>query len=122
MDDRITTVFQKLTDFLQERRVSSGGYAEITERDIKDLYQLIDAIIVAKCAPDPDGDYPIDFKLIDRTKYWPMHYLPEPYDHELKNVEDGLDTALTNLSMANNRVMQLMRLRRLNKKNAKISS
>ena len=64
-------------------------------------------------------------KLIDRSRYWPMHYFPIPYDHKAKTVEEKdriLELLLTNLSMATDAVdthLKIMRdERRLEAKKA----
>ena len=40
---------------------------------------------------DEDGDPPLDIHFIDRTKYWPLHYEPVPYDHKAKTQADHDD-------------------------------
>lgn len=40
---------------------------------------------------------------LDRSRYWPQHWFPVPYDHKAKTVEEKeriLSCLLTNLSMA----------------------
>jgi hypothetical protein len=96
----------KLDEFLEHRRLSSGGYAEITSQDVVDLNHLISDVIKAKCQSDPDGDYPIDFKIIDRTKFEPMHFFPVEYDHDKtkEKRQEILEDHLSNLSIAMSRV------------------
>lgn len=83
-----TDILEKINNFLDQPRKSQGGYAEITDEDVMALNQIIALLIQAKCESDPDGDYPIDWKLIDRRKCWPMHYSPVPYGHKAKNQQD----------------------------------
>lgn len=74
-------VRKAIQDLLEERRESDGGYAAVTDEDMTRFHEVMDAIIQAKWGSDPDGDRPINYILIDRTKYWPMRYSPVPYAH-----------------------------------------
>lgn len=63
---------------------------------------------------------------LDRSRYWPQHWFPVPYDHKAKTVEEKeriLSALLTNLSMATEAMdihLRLMRdERRLEEKRAK---
>lgn len=95
----------KLIDkFCEVQSLSTGGYAPVAEGDIDKLHRIINAIIEAKYGPDPDGDTPIDFRLIDRTNFRPMHYFNVPYEHNAKTeeqTEELLDLLLRNVSIAN---------------------
>lgn len=99
---------KKIDAFLAERRPSNGGWAEITNKDVIQLENIIQALIESKCQPDPDGDFPIEFVLVNRRNTQGLHYTPMSYGHkngesleqELKRAEDRLDTAMYNLSMA----------------------
>ena len=55
--------------YLDERRDSNGGWAKITHKDMADLHAIIQSIIDLKCEPDPDGDRPIEYALVDRQTH-----------------------------------------------------
>lgn len=74
-----------IDEFLAVRRESDGGYAPVTEKDLEQLDTIIYKLIGMKWAMDPDGDLPIDFKIIDRTRFEPMHYDPVPYQHKTED-------------------------------------
>jgi hypothetical protein len=91
---------QRIKTFLKERRESDGGWAPVTDEDMEQFHAVIYALIEAKWGADPDGDRPIDYILIDRTKYRPMDFFPLPYGHRTGKREEEFDNAMTNLSMA----------------------
>jgi hypothetical protein len=102
----------KLDDFLEQRRLSSGGWAEITSQDVVDLKHLISDVIEAKCEADPDGDRPINVIVVDRTRFEPMHFFPVEYDDDKTKEEkqEILNRHLANLSIAMSRVDNAMRV------------
>jgi len=72
----------KLTKFLSEHCETEGyGWAPVTHNDIAHLHQLMDAIVDAKWDADCDGDRPINFQIVDRTRFEPMHFTQVPYRH-----------------------------------------
>lgn len=92
---------KNIKKFLKERRVSSGGgWAPVTDDDMDLFHEIISGLIEAKWGQDADGDRPMQYKLIDRTKYRPMHYFSVPYGHRDGCREEEFDNAMTNLSMA----------------------
>jgi len=112
-------IHQQLDAFLLDRRKSDGGYAKITQKDITDLGELLRKIIEEKCEPDPEGNRPIEFKLIDRTRFEPMHFVPVAYEHKAENqgdLDEILDDHLLNLSIAMNRVETELQVTRLRKR------
>jgi len=63
-------LIELLYRFLEERRESpDGGWAPITEGDKEGMIDVLEAIIDAKWGADADGDYPVSYRLSDRTKY-----------------------------------------------------
>lgn len=89
-----------IEQFLKERRHSTGGWAPVTDEDMDQLHTVIHTLIAAKWGADPDGDRPINYILIDRTKYRPMHFVPLPYGRKAGKREEEFDSAMRNLSMA----------------------
>jgi hypothetical protein len=80
-------IHEMVDKFLKERRMSmpGGSWAEVTDQDIEDLYNLIDIIIDAKCQKDCDGDQTIQVRLVNRRKEYMPSFVPVPY---CKNKED----------------------------------
>ena len=91
----------RIKTFLKERRESNGGgWAPVTDEDMEQFHEVIYALIEAKWGADADGDRPMEYKLIDRTRYKSLHYFPIPYGHKDGKREEEFDNAITNLSMA----------------------
>lgn len=65
--------------FLAEKRVSTGGWAPCSDADLAELSDLIDRLITAKFGPDPDGDYPVRFQLVNRLTHESLRFDPVPY-------------------------------------------
>ncbi len=93
-------VYVNIEKFLKERRESTGGWAPVTDEDMELFHEVIYSLIEAKWGADPDGDRPVQYKLIDRTKCWPLHFRPVPYGHKRGSREEEFEAAMTNLSIA----------------------
>lgn len=92
-----------------------GGWATVAENDIQKLGEIVRDLIACKYQTDADGDRPIDWQLIDRTKYEPSHFFPIPYTHRAKTAaeyERALDLAVGNVNVATSRLDVLHRCRR----------
>lgn len=102
----------RINEFLTDRRMSDGGWAPVTERDLEQLYTIMMRIIEMKWGPDPDGDRPINWKIIDRTRFWPMHYVPVPYEHKAKDdlALEHLFAVATNANIANEELSTALRV------------
>lgn len=86
MDENLKDMIE---GFLAERRESDGGYAPVTDLDMEQLYTIMDMLLDRKFGEDPDGDLPIEYKLINRNLYFGMHYRPIPY-----SLDAGPESAL----------------------------
>jgi hypothetical protein len=86
-----TSLIKLIQCFLSDRRHSTGGYAEVKPEDMGILSRIMLRLIERKFEVDPDGDLPVEFQLIDRTRYEPMHFEPVPYMHKSKNEKDRED-------------------------------
>ncbi len=96
---------EKLIIFLQNRRTSAGGYAKVETKDLSLLRDVIQQLLLEKFEVDPDGDLPINVKIIDRTMFEPIHYQPVPYYHKAIDAlakTDRLKVLATNLKIAAN--------------------
>lgn len=108
-----------IDEFLAVRRESDGGYAPVTEMDLEQLDTIIYKLIGMKWAIDPDGDLPIDFKIIDRTRFEPLHYEPVPYQHKMRDELEQrgrFDTLMMNASIAIRELDTTLRIMRHHKK------
>lgn len=97
---------RKIEAFLQEKKRSAGGYAPVTEAETTALHAIIEALIAAKYEPDPDRDYPLEWEIVDRTRFRRSHFMALPYPHKHDQphspeaYEEELDGALFNLALA----------------------
>ena len=91
-----------------------GGWAKVTRDEMLTLQDIISALIISKYHGDEDGCRPIDFQLVDRTKYEPMHYWPVVYNHgDLTEDQQvaRMDDLLGNLNIATERVRAAIKIR-----------
>jgi hypothetical protein len=56
--------------------------------ELDEFKEEIQEAILQKYGADQDGDCPVHFQLVDRTKYQFSHYQPVPYTHAAKTQED----------------------------------
>jgi|SRR5271157_2030389 len=90
-------------NFLAHYRESHGAYATVYKEDEDRLILLLNALRKAKFETDPDGDYPIEFRVINRHNYERMNFLPQPYTYQAKTTEDFVrcvEAAKANVNMA----------------------
>jgi hypothetical protein len=93
----------QIENFLEhERKSTKGGWAAVTKEDLQDLGHIINELIAEKCEPDADGDYPINFVLVNRRQCEPFNFLPMRYSHEYP--EEALDIAILNTKIANSKL------------------
>lgn len=82
----VEDLVKRIKDYVGEHRESEfGGYANITQGDVNELYDIVWDIIHLKCDPDPDGDYPFSFALCDRRKFQMQSF---PYIPRMSYDED----------------------------------
>lgn len=90
--------------FAKDRRLADGGgWAPVHDEDLDQLHCILNALLVLKFQRDCDGDLPINFEIIDRTKFEPSHFMPVPYNpfeaspekkaEHMKEVAYNLETA-----------------------------
>jgi len=98
--------------FLAEKRVSDGGWAPVTEQDLRQLCSLMDRIIRMKWGKDPDGDLPIELEVVDRTRFQRMHYAPVPYEQDADGALglERLGIVLLNANIANRELDVTLRI------------
>ena len=65
--------------YLAKRVKSAGGWAPVKEDELIALVEIIDKLITSKYQADPDGDYPIEYCIVDRTTCEPMSFRGLPY-------------------------------------------
>jgi len=63
-------IHEMIDKFLEKRGELKDldRFAEVGKTDIRDLYEIIGAIIEAKYDKDVDGDLPVQARLVDRNK------------------------------------------------------
>ena len=80
-------LFSKLEDFLKTRKTSDGGYADVADDEMSQLVDIVRDVLELKYERDPDGDMPVEFQLVDRTRYQAPLFMPvrrtdKPYKNE----------------------------------------
>lgn len=107
IETAITHAKELLANFLAEHRESKdGGWATMGPEDLRDLYELLKAIIFAKWAGDADGWRPVVVDITDRTKHITPAWMPQP-----RYTNPGaLTVALSNLMIALDAVNLCLRL------------
>jgi len=78
--------------FLKEHREcdSNSGWAQVTDEDLDKLGDIIDRLIELKCDTDSDGDFPIQWTLVDRRKYHRSPYAAVPHSLDITSLDDPL--------------------------------
>lgn len=101
-------IHEKINKFLSEKKESYGGWAEVEDSDIVALKEIIHDLIDEKCSPDPDGDRPIEFILVNRRKEQSICFEPVPYwwAHQDVDLNDCFEIIVGNLSIASNELLQ----------------
>jgi len=90
--------------FLKERKKSTGGYAPVSQEEIDTLCNIVQSLIELKYQPDPDGDVPVEFTIVDRTQYERLGYGPIPYIDKANTEKEQLlavELAHMNMDIAN---------------------
>jgi hypothetical protein len=92
-------IIEAIEDFLEVRELSvNNGFALVSKEDFAALVEIIDALVEAKWAPDPDGDYPIETLVINRNNHERLPYRAVAYRHiDKKQYQRDI---VTNLSTA----------------------
>jgi flagellar biosynthesis component FlhA len=87
----IDSFIEEVKKFVQNKSCSlDSGYAVVAKKDIDEMYDLIERMVELRFELDSDGDYPIDFKLIDRTRFQSSNYrlIPHPEDFDNETLEE----------------------------------
>ena len=102
MDDEVLTpkeLVALIEKFLAERTESEdSGYAKVTYEDMKHLSNIVYKVIEAKWGRDADGDLPVNYDLIDRTRYQRLWWTKVPYHH--KDAVGHVKAVIDNLAYA----------------------
>lgn len=86
MNKRLENAIDK---FLEEKRKSDHGeYAEVTPKDMDNLFYVIELLISSKWEIDSDGDFPVEIHITNRHTHQRNHYLNIPYLHKCKTKSD----------------------------------
>ena len=107
----MSDVQKKFDDWMKKDRiVSEGGWALVKEPDLMELAVLIHLLIDHLWAEDPDGDLPVEFRLVDRTRFRQPYFRNMPYAH--KDQLGYEDAVMSNLSAAVSEADTMLKLRR----------
>ena len=83
-------LLNQIEKFLSERKKSAGGWAPVSNDEIKQLYNIINLLIEEKYEEDVDGDLPVEVEVINRHLYQRMDFRPVPYRHKIETEDDEL--------------------------------
>jgi len=108
-------LLKRLEAFLADKvpEGAGGGWPKVDPAEVEALGAIVQGLIKAKYAKDADGDLPIHYTLVDRTRYQSLHFMP--LVHERSNQVDlgllnaNLRRAMGNLSIAKEQVEQVQR-------------
>ena len=87
----------KIDKLLKKKVKSHGTWGEVTTPDLEDLCEIFDGLIRLKYQCDADGDFPVDFMLIDRSTCEPLHFTPLPYPPKYQGGEPGPEDMLRDM-------------------------
>ena len=110
MTDEIGQLIQA---FLAWPRHSTGGWSPVEPQDMRQLDDIVHALVAAKWEADPDGDYPVDHILVDRTRYEPNHFISTRYLHKMHTKKERLyyiRDCMTNVLIAQDRLNIALKL------------
>ena len=80
-------ILEFLVPLLEIRcEAKNGGWPQVKPDDVVMLRQVILAVVMAKWGRDPDGDLPIETKVVDRTRYRSLTQAPLLYEHRAETM------------------------------------
>lgn len=101
------SLLEYITAWLEEpRRESDGGWAPVGEGEVEALESIIWGFIRARWGPDPDGDLPIEFIVVNRTTHQRLPFRPVRYASHVRQqryeeLERSVDAAHCREAIAN---------------------
>ena len=121
--EKVNALLLRMRNFLKGQSVSlDGGWAIVTEADMKEFNELVQGMVELRFGEDADRDRPVNFRLVDRTRFEPMHYWPLRYEHEAETMDDLLEImhlAEMNLGIATSRFQSLWKILEYRRKEKK---
>lgn len=78
-------LMKQIQEFLAERRLEDGGWAEVKQEDIEQLSEIIWELINLKFEKDVDGDLPVNFRLANRNIERFLYPVKVPYQSDENN-------------------------------------
>ncbi len=101
-----------INEFLMVHKVSGGGWPEVTLNESIQLNDILYMLVYLKWDKDPDGDLPIDWILVDKTKYQLPPFIPvkHSWPSEKKDRAEILRDLNSNLQMAADRLDSTIRI------------
>lgn len=105
---------QKIEAFLAQKSVSEGGFAPVDKQDAAAIADILRALIAAKYEKDPDGDLPISFQIVDRTRhentlFMPIRHLRDEDHNDISAIREVMRAASTNVAIAQSQMERALR-------------
>lgn len=116
MRSAVVVLQRKVEEFVEAQVPASpgGGWAPVAEGDIAKLAEIVRELVACKYQTDADGDHPVEFQLIDRTRFERPHYFLVPYTYKVKTAaeyESAISNVVSNVAIAANALDVLHRCR-----------
>jgi hypothetical protein len=108
-------LIQKIRRFVKNRVEIEGrnSQAKASKEDAEILWEIVNELCELKWDPGYDG-HPIQIILNNRSRFEPLHFFPIPYLHkEDTNIDDCIQNAGTNVSIAAGTLNTLLKLKGL---------
>lgn len=99
-------IIEMLEDFLEHREPSvNNGFALVSKEDFDTFVGIVYEIINAKWEPDPDGDFPINARIINRhfkevIPYTAVTYRSIDKNQYTKDILGNLRTAVREVTLS----------------------
>lgn len=121
MTSALKALLQRVEEFARTRTPAGdgGGWAPVTPAEMAELSEILGALLACKYEPDADGDLPVNFHLVDRTRYGRTSFFSIPYSHKFKTPEEYdevIDLAAGNVRMAMDQLDVLLKCRKEQKR------
>lgn len=117
MRSRLKALLARIEAFSNAEKAATpgGGYAPVNQTEIEELASILRDMIALKYQADADGDVPVEFQIVDRTRFERTHFFAIPYTHDAKRAadyEEAITDAMTNVSIATQKLRVLLDCRR----------
>lgn len=86
----------------------------VDPKKLAEFANKVDKMALEEFGLDDCGGYRVTVRVLDRSRHWPMHWFPVPYEHKTESIEEldkCLDRYLTNLSIATEEMDKYLKTR-----------